>query len=54
MKQHVVLAADLGGLVEEAVGRNDDAGLALDGLDQEGAGVGRDGVRAGPRRRRRE
>ena len=42
-KENVVLAADGGDLAEVAGGRNDDAGLALDGLDEEGAGVGRDG-----------
>ena len=36
--------ADLGGVAQVAVGRNQDAGLALDRLEQEGAGVGRDGA----------
>jgi hypothetical protein len=42
-QQHVVLLAEGRGLLEEALGRNDDAGLALNGLDDEGAGVRRDG-----------
>ena len=46
-QQHAVFAAYLGGLFQEACGRNDDSGFALDWLDQEGAGVGRDGVAQG-------
>ena len=42
-EQDAVLLADGGGVFEEAVGRHEDAGLALDGLDEEGGGVGRDG-----------
>ena len=40
--QHVVARADLAHALEIARGRHDDAGLALDRLDEEGAGVGRD------------
>ena len=46
-EQDAILAAEFGGLAEESVGRNLDAGLALDGLNEEGAGVGRDGVAQG-------
>ena len=42
-EQDVVAAADFGGVLDEARGRNQDARFALDGLKQEGAGVGRDG-----------
>ena len=41
-EQDVVLAADLSDLAEVSGGGNLDAGFALDGFDQEGAGVGRD------------
>ncbi|MNX23551.1 hypothetical protein D3C86_535520 [compost metagenome] len=41
--QHAVLAADRGGLAQEAGGRDDHAGLALDGLEEERGGVGGDG-----------
>ena len=43
-EEDVVLLADLGGLPEEPVGRDEDAGLGLDGLDQEGGRVRRDGL----------
>ena len=42
-EEHVVFAADRGDLGEIACRRNDDTGLALDGLDQKGGGVGRNG-----------
>ena len=41
-QQHVVLVAELAQPGQIAVGRHDDAGLALDRLDQHGRGVGRD------------
>ena len=46
-EQHVVLLARSRRLAQEAGRRHDDARLALDRLDQEGAGVGRDGVAQG-------
>ena len=39
--------ADGGGFGEEAVGWDEDAGFALDGFDEEGGGVGRDGCAEG-------
>src|SRR5216683_2799863 len=46
-EEDAVLLADGCGLCEEAVGRDEDAGLSLDGLDEEGAGVGCDGLAEG-------
>lgn len=42
-EEDVVLFADGGCFGEEAVEWNEDAGFALDGFDEEGCGVGRDG-----------
>ena len=38
-QQHVVLVAQLAQRAQEALRRHDDAGFALDGLDQEGDGL---------------
>src|SRR6185437_11725104 len=43
-EQNVVLFAGGGDFAQVAVGRDEDAGLALDGLDEEGAGLRRDGA----------
>jgi hypothetical protein len=46
-QEDVVLLADGGCLSEEAVGWDEDSGFALDGLDEEGGGVGGDGCAEG-------
>ena len=51
-QQNVVLVADRAQLAQIALGRDDDAGLALDGLDQDRAGVRRDRARHSLERRR--
>ena len=48
-EEHAVLAAEVSGFSQETCGRNDDAGLALDGLDQKRAGVRCDRIAQGAR-----
>ena len=42
--KHAVLAANLHGITQEAVGRNDDARFTLNGFNEKRAGVGSDGL----------
>lgn len=42
--KHAVLAANLRGITQEAVGRNDDARFTLNGFNEKRAGVGSDGL----------
>ena len=51
--EHPLARADLRGFAQISVGRNQDAGLALNRLEQEGAGVRRDGAAPAPPRRRK-
>jgi hypothetical protein len=48
-QQHAILAADFRSFLKKSLGRNDDSSLALNGLDQKGAGVGGDGFVEGVR-----
>src|SRR6185437_11376516 len=48
-EEHPVAAANVRGFAQIAGGRENNASLALDGLDQEGTGVGGDGVSEGAR-----
>ena len=51
-EQRAVVGGDPPGGREVAVGRDDDAGLALDRLEEDGGGLVGDGVGQGRRRRR--
>src|SRR5580704_19796016 len=46
-EEDVVFAADGRGFGEEAVGRDEDAGFALNGFDEKGSGVWRNGCAEG-------